>query len=343
MDPVTHMSLGALAGAAVPGTGSRRKAALIGSLIGCMPDLDLVPALFLDPIGRLIFHRGITHSLAFAIIASPILGFAIMKILREDNRRSLIAWSLVSLAALSTHIAVDCLTTYGTRVFLPFSDYRAALSIISFCDPLFTIPLAAAAIALVLPSGYSAVKKYTVIVGCLICSLYLAFAVVNKITVHSVFMTALRAEGHDVQRIFTSPTPFNNLLWLCVAEGRNEYAVGYYSLLDNVHPTHFVRVPRRRFNHSDKASHAVRVLEDYSNGFYTVDRYAGALLFHDLRYGFAFKDNLEGKNQPIYLLSYVLMQRNGGWILTKKDIAPITMRSLSLLIKRIVAYSASES
>jgi len=308
-----------------------------------MPDLDLVPALFLDPMARLIFHRGVTHSIAFAIMASPILGLAIAKILGENNRKGRIAWSIVSFAALSTHIVVDCLTTYGTRMFLPLSDYRAALSVISFSDPLFTIPIAAAAIALILPSGYSAVKKYCVILGCLLCSLYLAFAIVNKIRVHSVFLSALRAERYDAQRIFTSPTPFNNLLWLCVAEGRDEYALGYYSLLDNGHPTRFVRVPKRHFNHLEKASRAVRELEDYSNGFYTVDRYAGALAFHDLRYGFAFENNLEWNNQPAYLLSYVLTQRDGLWKLTKKDIAPITIRSLSLLIRRIFVYSSSDS
>ena len=49
---------------------------------------------------------------------------------------------LFSFAGYATHALLDACTTYGTQLFLPFSNTRVAWNNVSVVDPLFTIPLA---------------------------------------------------------------------------------------------------------------------------------------------------------------------------------------------------------
>ena len=77
MDPLTHMAIGAAVGEMVLGKIEGRRAILFGALAGAMPDLDLVPALFMEPLARLDVHRGYSHSIFFALLISPILGYFI--------------------------------------------------------------------------------------------------------------------------------------------------------------------------------------------------------------------------------------------------------------------------
>ena len=51
-------------------------------------------------------------------------------------------WYWLFFWAMITHPILDCFTTYGTQIFLPFSDYRVAFNVISVADPclLYTSP-----------------------------------------------------------------------------------------------------------------------------------------------------------------------------------------------------------
>lgn len=76
MDSITQATLGAAVGQAVLGEKMGNKAILIGAIAGTIPDLDVFSRLFLDhEIYGLVYHRGITHSIAFTILASPIFAW----------------------------------------------------------------------------------------------------------------------------------------------------------------------------------------------------------------------------------------------------------------------------
>ncbi len=122
----------------------RRQAALAGLASGLLPDADVFLRSASDPLFNLEYHRHFTHSLIFspvialfgACIASSL--YAVFKKRIDWKMLLLPAW----LAGLS-HIFCDIWTSYGTRMWWPFSNQRVALDWISVIDPLFTVPLAA--------------------------------------------------------------------------------------------------------------------------------------------------------------------------------------------------------
>jgi inner membrane protein len=75
MDSLTQIVLGAAVGEAVLGRKIGNKAILWGAIAGTIPDLDVL-LIGDDPIRELTIHRGFSHSIVFAILMAPILGFS---------------------------------------------------------------------------------------------------------------------------------------------------------------------------------------------------------------------------------------------------------------------------
>lgn len=76
MDSLTQIVLGAAVGEAVMGRKLGNRAMLWGAVAGTIPDLDVAANFATDTISALVYHRAFTHSLTFAVLASPILGWA---------------------------------------------------------------------------------------------------------------------------------------------------------------------------------------------------------------------------------------------------------------------------
>lgn len=93
MDSLTQIILGAATGELAGGKKIGRKAMLWGAVGGTIPDLDVMVGGILQTIGwfdemdALAFHRGISHSFAFAIIAPLILGKIVHAHYKNPNRR----------------------------------------------------------------------------------------------------------------------------------------------------------------------------------------------------------------------------------------------------------------
>jgi inner membrane protein len=91
-------------------------AAVIGSVL---PDADVIAFAFRVPYGSLFGHRGFTHSIAFAVMASLLLTLTI--------RPPRFAPALVFVFACTmSHAVLDALTNGGMGVafFSPFSNRR---------------------------------------------------------------------------------------------------------------------------------------------------------------------------------------------------------------------------
>ena len=70
MDSLTQIVLGAAVGEVCLGKKLGNKAMVWGAIAGTVPDLDIIGNLFLSQLDALAFHRGISHSIFFAIMFS---------------------------------------------------------------------------------------------------------------------------------------------------------------------------------------------------------------------------------------------------------------------------------
>lgn len=77
MDSLTQIVLGAAAGEVVLGKKIGNRAMVWGAIGGTIPDMDVLGKFFLSTIDNLAFHRGISHSIFFSIVAAFLFGWMI--------------------------------------------------------------------------------------------------------------------------------------------------------------------------------------------------------------------------------------------------------------------------
>ncbi|MEL6274781.1 MAG: metal-dependent hydrolase, partial [Bacteroidota bacterium] len=86
MDSLTQIVLGAAVGEATLGRKVGNRAMLWGAIGGTIPDLDVFANLATDPVSSLAYHRAFTHSLAFGLLAPPLLGIVIHRLYGGQER-----------------------------------------------------------------------------------------------------------------------------------------------------------------------------------------------------------------------------------------------------------------
>ena len=141
MDTLTHALSGALLARATapsapgPSELSPRARLAAGFLSCAFPDMDFVAG-FAGPVEYLLNHRGVTHSVLLAPLWAILLAWLLAKLTRDA--RGWKPWFGVCALGIYTHIAGDVITSYGTMVFAPLSDWRAALGTTFIIDLWFT-------------------------------------------------------------------------------------------------------------------------------------------------------------------------------------------------------------
>ena len=178
IDTVTQVALGAAVGEAVLGRKVGKKAAVWGAVAGTIPDLDVVVAPFVSQTAQLGIHRGITHSVVFAVVAGIGMG-RLLFALHRQSRATWREWSLLAFLGFFTHALLDCFTMYGTQLFSPFSTYPVAFSTIFIIDPLYTVPLAAGLLLALLFDLDSPKRRLINRLGLGVSTIYLLLGVAN--------------------------------------------------------------------------------------------------------------------------------------------------------------------
>lgn len=145
MDPVTHAASGAALMLALPRRPATRWAIPLAAAVAAMPDLDVVLAS--GPLQFLQLHRGFTHALLYVPLLALLCTLAARPLWKRTTPGH---WSaagvwLLCCGLLLLHIWLDCITTYGTMIFLPFSAERVRLNAVFIIDLLLTLPLLGAA------------------------------------------------------------------------------------------------------------------------------------------------------------------------------------------------------
>ena len=100
MDSITQITLGAAVAEVVAGKKIGNRAILWGAVAGTIPDLDIVSNFFMDDIGSLAFHRGISHSFVFAIVGAVVFGWLVDRLYKFKFHKYLASFGWAGLFSL---------------------------------------------------------------------------------------------------------------------------------------------------------------------------------------------------------------------------------------------------
>jgi inner membrane protein len=186
-----------------------------GFLACAAPDLDFVVG-FAGPVSYLLNHRGVTHSLILLPLWAMALSSVLAKIVREPaGWRALYGITALGIGA---HIAGDLITSYGTMVLAPFSDWRAGIGTTFIIDLWFSgIILAGLLVsAIAYRSRWPAVAALALLAG------YVGFQYVQR--EHALEFAARHAWPGAVVDAQPRPvSPYNWTVFVSDAE-RHEFA-----------------------------------------------------------------------------------------------------------------------
>ena len=268
MDSLSQIVLGAAVGEVLLGKKLGNKAQLLGAIGGTLPDLDvLLNPLFSDEITKLQIHRGYSHAILIHLILSyPLAKWCYNKWQETISMRR---WYLFWSSVLITHALLDCCTTYGTQLLLPFTDYLVGFNNITVVDPLWTLPfMFILMVALFLKRDNPARLRWA-LAACTYAGLYMLVTFFNKYTVHRHFEGQLKAKNMSYHTLKTTPTMFNNILWSGIAVAQDSIYFGEYSLMQEEPNVEWIAYPINRElidNHPDQR--AMSAMKWFGQGAY---------------------------------------------------------------------------
>ncbi len=329
MDSVTQIVLGATIAAVCVPKQHRRKAVLIGAMLGTAPDLDVFID-YGDAVANFTYHRGFTHSL-FALMPFSIFLWAILKRFYEPVRTAPGPWFLAISLALITHPLLDAHTAYGTQLFWPLASPPVMWSTIFIIDPLYTLPLLIGVIVILIKPQNTAAFR-TLATGLVLSSIYLVWSWTAKLHVENRVLASLKNDTHSVN-IFSTPAPFNTLLWRVVVVQDDNYLEGYYSMLNAEQTISFqTHKKNKELIEQVKDLSSVQRLEWFAQGFNKTTIIDDRLVISDLRMGF------EGN----YVFNHAVAKiGNPHWHEIKSELLPsqLGIEDLTIVWNKLIGKS----
>ncbi|HEU4353899.1 MAG TPA: metal-dependent hydrolase [Burkholderiales bacterium] len=239
MDTLTHALSGALVARATasaeapPRSIPRRIAA--GFLACAAPDLDFVIG-FIGPVEYLLTHRGVTHSVVLLPVWALLISWFLAKLLRDRGGwRALYG---VTALALLTHIVGDLITSFGTMVLAPFSDWRAAIGTTFIIDLWFSAVILAGLIA----SAVFFWSRIPAVAATIVLAGYVGFQYVQK--ERAVGLGEQYAKALDLKsaKVSVHPRPVSPFNWTVFVSDDEAHRYAHVNL---------VRSEQRRYQPGD--------------------------------------------------------------------------------------------
>lgn len=325
MDSLTQIVLGAAVGEAVLGKKIGNKAQLYGAIAGTIPDLDVLARLVTDPITSTELHRGFSHSVVFALLAAPILGWLVNQIERRYDL-GWRPWAALFFWGIFTHPLLDAFTTWGTQILWP-ADWRVAFNSIFVIDPLYTLPFITCTIWAMFKKRSSLSRKRINRTGIIISTTYLLLTVLIKTVATATFEKALERQNISYKEISTRPSAMNTVLWNANVDSEDAYYIGDYSFFDS-QPIQFKKYEKNR-DHTPDLSHPqskinLQRMIDITQGWYLLEEKEDTWYFYDLRFGLM--PTTTGEEQ--FVFAYELNYDNGYLMAKETPKAPRDARLL---------------
>lgn len=311
MDSLSQIVLGAAVGEVLLGKKLGNKAQLLGAIGGTIPDLDvLLNPLFSDEITKLHIHRGYSHAILFHLLLSiPLAKWTHSKWKEGISFRR---WYLFWSAALITHALLDCCTTYGTQLLLPFTDFLVGFNNITVVDPLWTIPFLLLLLVPLFLKRENPRRIRWATAACAYAGLYMILTFYHKYTVHKHFESELKADHISYHTLKTTPTMFNNILWSGIAVAQDSIYFGEYSLLQEDSSIEWVAYPiNQELIDSHPDQRAMKVLSWFGQGAYFAIPHNGGLDFFTAKWGRTDFSQTEPHNA--FIFHWRMEETTTGW------------------------------
>jgi inner membrane protein len=228
LDTLTHALSGALLARASapkdPPPRSLPKRVAAGFLAAAAPDLDFVIS-YAGPVAYLEHHRGATHSVLLLPLWALLLSWLLAKILREPRGwRALYGVCALSLAA---HIVGDVITSFGTIVFAPFFDWRAAIGTTFIIDLWFTGIIAAGLVF----SLFFRRTKIPALAASVVLAGYVGFQYIQKQGALQFAERYAHAHGVTEAVISAQPRPVSPFNWTVFISNEHEHRFAHINLI----------------------------------------------------------------------------------------------------------------
>jgi inner membrane protein len=221
MDTLTHALSGALlaratAGIEKPAMPLGRRVG-IGFAVGAFPDIDVV-ASWISPLAYLYHHRGITHSLVMLPLWTILLSLILALLWRKGPGWK--TYAPVVALSLAVHIAGDWITSFGTMIFAPFSDYRHGLGTTFIIDLWFSGIIVAGLLASLVWRR----SRIPAVAGLVLLASYVGLQYTALQQAIDFGERHAQAAGIQVVAVSALPRPVSPFNWMVVVED----AAGYH-------------------------------------------------------------------------------------------------------------------
>ncbi len=284
MDSLTQFLLGAAVGTAVLGRRvGPRKAAVVGGLLGTLPDLDVIVP-FEDPVDAFVLHRGPSHSVIVQAVVTPLVGEALVRGFKDLRAHRWQTYLAVYLC-FATHALLDAMTVYGTRLFWPLWPEPVGIGSVFIIDPLYSLPLLAALIWALCLKAWTPRFRNILATSLIFTTVYLAWSLAAQQVMQARGTAALAEAGVKPQRLLAIPTPFNTLFWQVIAVEEDRHIHLYLPVFGSAETVPYAHPRNMGAGRCLEASPAYRKLAAFSKGFYRLERQDGEVLMADLRMG----------------------------------------------------------
>jgi inner membrane protein len=187
-------------------------------------------------------------------------------------------------ANIATHLFLDTFNAYGVGLLMPFTNFHYTFNVLFVADPLFSVAPFVSFLFLVFLHRSHRRRVHWITTGILVSGIYLCLAIFNKWIVNRDVQAALDAQQKQLS-FFSTPSPFNSLLWFVVVKDSAGYHTGYRSVFDKgtLRFTYFLQndsMAKQVRNQKD-----LRLLKGFSNGSYTLEQWGDTTVFNVLRFG----------------------------------------------------------
>ena len=224
MDPLTHGLTGYVIASAFRKKDTPLFSPQLLSAVTCsvVPDLDFITRIHSIEF-FLRYHRGLTHSILVAPLIVLICCAVIKRFWPAMNMRQALALGLLG---VFSHIFLDVITSYGTRVFYPLNNLAVAWDWCTIIDPYLLLTLIVGSVLCYTSRSHSTRLACLTLI---ICTCFLCF----KGAVHASVASRLYNAMVDLKpsRVSYFPNflaPFN---WRVVSELDHEFRYGSFNLL----------------------------------------------------------------------------------------------------------------